>query len=98
MGFRWLPGSAVFSTGKSRGLLASETVQFDTGVDIITPENIAFQYRLAGPFRRIWAYLIDFAIRMVIVTGVWIGLLIFFGAMSLQGIGIGIALLISFVL
>ena len=26
-------------------------------MNIITPENIAFQYRLAGPFRRIWAYL-----------------------------------------
>ncbi|NQU24138.1 MAG: RDD family protein, partial [Candidatus Nealsonbacteria bacterium] len=34
-----------------------------TSIEIVTPENIAFEYRVAGPFRRLPAYLIDLAIR-----------------------------------
>jgi uncharacterized RDD family membrane protein YckC len=41
--------------------------QFDTSIEIVTPENIAFQYRVAGPFRRLPAYLIDLLIRGLIV-------------------------------
>jgi uncharacterized RDD family membrane protein YckC len=36
----------------------------DTTIQIVTPENIAFDYRVAGPFRRWPAYLIDLAIRV----------------------------------
>lgn len=36
----------------------------DTTIGVITPENIAFEYQLAGPFRRLPAYLIDFVVRM----------------------------------
>ena len=32
----------------------------DATIDVVTPENIAFEYRLAGPFRRLPAYLLDF--------------------------------------
>src|SRR5262245_53433763 len=39
--------------------------QVDTTVDIVTPENIAFHYRVAGPFRRLPAYLIDLALRLL---------------------------------
>jgi hypothetical protein len=35
----------------------------DTTIEIVTPENIAFQYRLAGPFRRLNAFLIDVGVR-----------------------------------
>jgi uncharacterized RDD family membrane protein YckC len=38
-------------------------VQIDTCIDIVTPENIAFQYRIAGPFRRVAAFALDFGIR-----------------------------------
>jgi uncharacterized RDD family membrane protein YckC len=31
----------------------------DTALRVTTPENIAFQYRLAGPFPRVLAYLLD---------------------------------------
>lgn len=37
---------------------------------MVTPENIAFQYEAAGPFRRLPAFLIDFAIRFAIMIGV----------------------------
>jgi uncharacterized RDD family membrane protein YckC len=39
----------------------------DTAIDIVTPENIAFSYRLAGPFRRFNAYVIDLAIRALVL-------------------------------
>jgi len=35
----------------------------DTTISVVTPENISFEYQLAGPFRRLPAYLIDVAVR-----------------------------------
>lgn len=43
--------------------MAANGKQLDTSVNIVTPENIAFRYRLAGPFRRLPAYLLDLLIR-----------------------------------
>jgi uncharacterized RDD family membrane protein YckC len=40
--------------------------QLETRIAVITPENIAFHYRLAGPFRRLPAYAIDLALRAAI--------------------------------
>lgn len=40
----------------------------DTTIAVVTPENIAFEYQLAGPFRRLPAYLIDVATRWVAIT------------------------------
>lgn len=39
---------------------------------ITTPENIQFEYRIAGPFRRLPAFLLDFAIRMMCVIAFYI--------------------------
>ncbi len=39
----------------------------DNSIEIITPENIAFHYRVAGPFPRLQAYAIDTAIRLLIM-------------------------------
>lgn len=47
--------------------MSSVPCQIDSVIEIATPENIAFQYRVAGPFRRLPAYLIDLAIRMAIL-------------------------------
>jgi uncharacterized RDD family membrane protein YckC len=41
-----------------------ETAPIDTTIDIVTPENIAFHYRAAGPFQRLPAYFIDLVIRV----------------------------------
>ncbi|WP_442510758.1 RDD family protein [Novipirellula sp. SH528] len=48
----------------------------DTTIAVVTPENIAFNYQLAGPFRRLPAYLIDIAIRWLIIIGVVVLMLI----------------------
>lgn len=53
----------------------------DTRIEIITPENIAFEYRLAGPFSRLPAYLVDMVIR--------VGLLLLVGLLA----GIGFTIL-----
>ena len=45
----------------------------DTTIGVVTPENIAFEYQLAGPFRRLPAYLIDVAVRYGVIAVVAIG-------------------------
>lgn len=54
--------------------MANSVAQLDTTIEIVTPENIAFDYRVAGPFRRFPAYLLDLAIRSGILALMWIGL------------------------
>ncbi|MFK8113061.1 MAG: RDD family protein [Rubripirellula sp.] len=39
----------------------------DTTIAVVTPENIAFDYQLAGPFRRLPAYMVDVAVRWVMI-------------------------------
>ena len=52
--------------------MSNDDAPIDSSISIVTPENIAFQYQLAGPFRRLPAYLIDIAVRMA----TWILLLL----------------------
>ncbi len=46
--------------------------QLDTSIEIITPENIAFSYLLAGPFRRLSAFVVDCACIVGIIVAAWI--------------------------
>jgi uncharacterized RDD family membrane protein YckC len=48
--------------------MSSDAQPIDTTVDIVTPENIAFHYQVAGPFRRFPAYLIDVLIRVFVLV------------------------------
>ena len=70
--------------------------QIDTTIEVIAPENIAFTYRVAGPFRRFPAYLLDFLIRVgvLIALGLLMGLL----APAIGGSGGGCVLAGLFVL
>ena len=56
----------------------SSAAPLDTTIEVITPENIAFRYQLAGPFRRIPAFLIDIALKVLVAFGVAM-LFFFFG-------------------
>ena len=72
--------------------------QFDTSIQIVTPENIAFQYRVAGPFRRLPAYLIDVLIRGAVFGAGTLVLLAIFGMAGLGFVGIGLGLVLWFLL
>jgi uncharacterized RDD family membrane protein YckC len=56
----------------------------DTTIEVVTPENIAFEYQLAGPFRRLPAYLTDVIVRYAIMFCMVISLI--FGV-GMSGIG-----------
>lgn len=61
----------------------AEAAPLDTTIEVVTPENIAFEYQLAGPFRRIPAYILDVLIyTMVLAFLVILGLYIGFYSMS----------------
>ncbi len=51
--------------------------QIDTTIEVIAPENIAFTYRVAGPFRRFPAYLLDLFFRAVIIFAFWMLMMLF---------------------
>jgi uncharacterized RDD family membrane protein YckC len=66
--------------------------QLDNRIEIVTPENIEFTYRVAGPFRRLGAYLLDnllcwvFIIVICIITLLVFGVLQSFGTVALVGL------------
>lgn len=80
-------------------MLAPTHDKLDCFARVITPENIEFEYSLAGPFQRLPAFLLDLALRALFLVGVTIALSIFsmftFGGGSVVGI---VALLLFFLL
>lgn len=60
--------------------------QIDSTIDVVTPENISFQYQVAGPFRRLPAFVIDLLVRV----GLWAAILIF-SMMLLSQLNVGLA-------
>lgn len=70
--------------------------QLDSRIEIVTPENIAFHYVVAGPFRRLPAYIIDCLICTTALVGSLIGISIVFGLAGLGQLGFGLWLLIAF--
>ena len=55
--------------------MASVSKQIDTTFDIVTPENIAFEYKVAGLWQRLPAFAVDYIARIAI----WIVLMIVVG-------------------
>ena len=52
--------------------MAQRDPPLDATIHVITPENIAFEYRLAGPFRRLPAFVLDFCAGSLLLIGLWI--------------------------
>ncbi len=76
--------------------MPSSPSQLDSRIEIVTPENIAFHYLVAGPFRRLPAYLIDCGICAIVLVG---GLIVLGFSTSLvgaTGLGFGLWLLLAF--
>ena len=72
--------------------MAPSHTPLDLRIDVHTPENITFHYRVAGPFRRAPAYLIDLLVRGAITVAVVLVLMMLFGSVGLSGMGAGLGL------
>ncbi|MEM9367384.1 MAG: RDD family protein [Planctomycetota bacterium] len=59
----------------------------DTRIGVITPENIAFDYQLAGPVRRLPAFLIDLFTRWMIIVALVIVLVFVIGLVQWGTLG-----------
>jgi len=70
--------------------------QLDNTVEVEAPELVRFRYRLAGPVRRGLAYLIDLAVRLVLLSLVWVFLTMVMGVQ--RGVSGGITLVAVFAL
>jgi len=70
--------------------MSARNQQLDTVFQVVTPENVAFEYRVAGPFRRLPAYLLDLSIRWAFVVGL-LFVSVFAFALPLTG-GLAIAM------
>jgi uncharacterized RDD family membrane protein YckC len=75
--------------------MSSEEDQIDATIEVVTPENIAFQYQVAGPFRRLPAFLIDLAIRAAFFFALLIVVLFVASMSAFAGMQMGIAVLAS---
>jgi uncharacterized RDD family membrane protein YckC len=72
--------------------MAKGPKQLDLTIEVPTPENIAFVYRVAGPFRRLSAYLVDVGIRGLLTAAAALFFGMTFGSIGLGGLGIGLAM------
>jgi uncharacterized RDD family membrane protein YckC len=81
---RFSPGAGSSPARSLVGNMTQATAPLDSNVEIVTPENIAFRYRVAGPFRRFPAFLLDLLIRWSLLILIAIGL-------SLAGVVLGAA-------
>ncbi len=72
--------------------------ELDSRIEIVTPENIAFQYRVAGPFRRLPAFLIDMMICLVTYAVISFAIMMISFWLGIPNLGVGASLLILFLL
>jgi len=79
-------------------MLAPTTDKLDCFARVITPENIEFEYALAGPFQRLPAFLLDLALRTLFLVGVTVALIVFSAFSVLGGSIVGIVVLLLFFL
>lgn len=79
-----------------RKLMARREKPLDTTIEIVTPENIAFEYRLAGPFRRLPAFLIDLFLRFAVWMILAIVLGIFDISLGTEGTFMSLLLIAAF--
>ncbi len=57
----------------NREITVSKNSKIDCTVRVITPENIEFEYMLAGPFQRLPAFGLDLLIRWAFIVIVFVG-------------------------
>lgn len=72
------------------------TVAIDTVLEIDTPEHLAFRTRIAGPGRRMFAWIVDLVLGGLILTAL-VFLLGTVAAIGAEGLGTGLTFLALFV-
>ena len=89
----WLVASIIDPPHGSDDLLSppqpdrmAAPAALDTTIAVKTPENIAFEYQLAGPFRRLPAYLIDVGVRWAVIIALALGLATVIGLIDLASL------------
>jgi uncharacterized RDD family membrane protein YckC len=68
----------------------------DSVIQVITPENIAFEYRVAGPFRRLGAFLLDLLLIFFLIAAIGIVLSFTVGMIS-PGLVTGLLAISAFI-
>ena len=80
--------SAIGPTKSSlNGRVGNGLDAIDSTIAVVTPENIAFEYQLAGPFRRLPAFVLDLLIQYVVLAVVAVVALIAAGFLALASLG-----------
>lgn len=79
---------------------ATYSEPLDTTVEVETPEHVRFRYQIAGPARRVAAYLIDLFARGLLLVGLAlvVGLFSVIGLGGFGGFELGALLVVFFVL
>ena len=82
------------------GGMAPGNHQLDTSIEIVTPENVSFRYHVAGPFRRLPAFIVDIILQTLLLVFAGIAIPLAFSALGISGLslGMGFWLILWFVL
>jgi uncharacterized RDD family membrane protein YckC len=70
----------------------------DTVLEVDTPEHLAFKTRIAGPGRRLFAWLIDVIVQILLMIALLIVIALTFGSVDLGGVGQGVWYITRFVI
>ena len=71
------------------GGMAPGNHQLDTSIEIVTPENVSFRYHVAGPFRRLPAFIIDVILQTLVLALTAIAIPLAFSVLGLSGVALG---------
>ncbi len=74
------------------------TTQLDSHVLVVTPENIAFEYRVASPYERGMAFLIDVIIGIIVFALILLFSMLVFGTAGVFALGVAIGFVAAFLI
>ena len=74
----------------------TEVKELDCQTEVLTPENVSFEYALAGPFQRLPAFLFDFVVRIVAYLAIVISAGIILGFAPFGGVLVNVLSILLF--
>lgn len=76
--------------------MAGKEKPLDLTIEVVTPENIEFDYEICGPIRRLFAFTLDWIFVSVALLALHFFLSIFIGLLSFTGLLVSLAPLVEF--